>query len=79
MGLSLSLAPPVTPQPGRRGVPPSVVAEAGHGEGTSEGLDALAKVAQAPLSLWVLQQESLEVLELAWGWEGGEEVRRAGH
>lgn len=74
MGLSLSLTPPSDPQPGRRGAHPSVVAEAGHGEGTGEGLDALAKVTQASLSLWVLQQEGLEVLELTWGW--GQQVRR---
>ena len=42
-----------------------MVTEARHGEGTSKGFHALAQVSQAVLRLCILQQEGLELLELA--------------
>lgn len=70
--VDLSLpCPPGSPIPaGGARAPCSVVAEAGHGEGTSKGLHALAQVSQAALRLRVLQQEGLEVLELTWRQRG---------
>jgi len=66
--------PPLAPwqsRPGRSGESPrSVVAEARHGEGTSKGLHTLAQAGQALLRLRILQQEGLELLELAWGQRG---------
>lgn len=54
----------------RQEPPPSAVTEARHGEGTSKGLHALAQLCQAPLRLCILQQEGLELLELAWVQKG---------
>lgn len=62
----------------RQEPPPSAVTEARHGEGTSKGLHALAQLCQAPLRLRILQQEGLELLELAWVQKGEGEAGERG-